>query len=131
MPEPPDQNDMRNQALPPRAQPATAGFTGSGSLTALLLTVTRPEELPDALKQHQKPVVIENTPANARLTQDFDRLLRWQRWRDTNRLLLIAALALIVLAQMVMSNRYGLEAGWYAKWTVFEVGGQIKLTPSQ
>ena len=83
------------------ARPAAAVFAGSGSLTALLLTVTRPDELPAALKQHDKQVVIERTPANARLTQDFERLLRWQRWRDTNRFLLIGTLAVIVLAQVV------------------------------
>jgi hypothetical protein len=130
MPEPPFQKDMRSQGVPPRptAHPASAVLAGS---SALLLTVTRPEQLPDALRQYEKPVVIDRTPANSKLTQDFERLLRWQRWRDTNRLLLIGTLVVIVLAQMVMSNRYGLEASWYAKWTVFEIGGQIKLTPSQ
>ena len=67
MPEPPFQNDMRNQALPPRAQPATAGFVGSGSLTALLLTVTRPEEIPAALAQG-KPVLIDIPAVQWRLS---------------------------------------------------------------
>jgi len=93
------------------------------------LTVTRPEELPAALKQHEKPVVIENTPANARLIRDFELLLRWQRWKDTYRLLLIVILLVIVLVQMVIASRYGLELGWYFKWIVFEMGGNIKLTP--
>jgi hypothetical protein len=96
-----------------------------------VLTVIRPEQLPDALKQHTEPVVIENTPANARLTQDFERLLRWQKWKDTYRLLLIGSLVVIVLTQMVITNRYGLEAGWHLNWKAGEMGGKITLTPSQ
>src|SRR5438034_4834727 len=59
MPEPPFQNDMRTQGLPPRppmAHPAGAVFAGSGSLA--LLTVTRPEEIPSALAQG-RPVLID------------------------------------------------------------------------
>ena len=93
------------------------------------LTVTRPEELPAALKQYEKPVVIEDTPANARLKRDFELLLRWQKWRDTNRLLLIAAIVFIVFTQMVITSRYKLETDWHAKWKTFEVGGKITLTP--
>jgi hypothetical protein len=94
------------------------------------LTVTHPEELPDALRQHEKPVVIENTPDNARLNRDFHLLLKWQRWKDTYRLLLIFTLAFIAFQQMVMANRYNMEASWYFKWKVGEVGGQITLRPS-
>jgi hypothetical protein len=126
-PEPPFQNDQQ----PPDRVITAHLFEEPDTFFAAIVTVTRPEQLPDALKQHEKPVVIENTQANARLTQDFERLLRWQRWRDTNRLLLIAALALIVLTQMVMSNRYGLEAGWHLNWKAGEIGGKITLTPSQ
>jgi hypothetical protein len=59
MPEPPFQNDMRSQDLPPRptAHSASAVFAGSGSLIGLL-TVTRPEEIPTALAQRQ-PVLID------------------------------------------------------------------------
>ena len=66
MPEPAFQNDMRSQGLPPRAHPATAVFAGSGSLTALLLTVTRPEEIPAALAQG-KPVLIDIPEVQRRL----------------------------------------------------------------
>ena len=126
MPEPPHQPDMRSQGVPPQP-PRKPPWSPQGSPAVLL--VIRPVDLPAALQQHEKPVVIEKTPANARLMQDFERLLRWQKWNDTHRLLLIGTLAVIVLTQMVMSNRYGLEASWYAKWAVFEVGGKIKLTP--
>ena len=130
MPKPPRRTNIRSQGRPPRTlHTETGSFTVQGSPAVLL--VTSPQQLPAALQQHEKPVVIEKTPANARLTQDFERLLRWQKWNDTYRLLLIGTLAIIVLTQMVMSNRYGLEASWYTKWAVFEVGGKIKLTPSQ
>jgi hypothetical protein len=32
--------------------------------------------------------------------------------------------------QMVMTNRYRLEAGWHVNWKVGEVGGKITLRPS-
>src|SRR5262249_31008541 len=107
----------------------SSSIVGETVTLLLLLTVTRPEDLPAALSQHEKPVVIESTPANARLTQDFERLLRWQRWKDTYQLLLIGMLLVLVLMQMVMSNRYGLEADWYMKWKPTEIGGKITLTP--
>jgi len=56
-------------------------------------------------------------------------LLRWQRRRDTYQLLLIAALVFIVFMQMVMSNRYKLDADWHVNWKVGEMGGKITLTP--
>jgi hypothetical protein len=94
-----------------------------------VLLVTRPQQLPAALKQHDKSIVIENTPDNARLRRDFDLLLRWQKWKDINRLLWLAALVFILFTQMVMSNRYKLDAGWHVNWKVGEVGGKITLTP--
>jgi len=72
---------------------------------------------------------MENTPANAGLIRDFEQLLRWQRWKDTHQLLLIAALLFIVFTAGIIANRYGLEFGWYFKWTVIEMGGKITLTP--
>jgi hypothetical protein len=130
MPEPPLQNDMRTQGLPPLTLRAETGsFSVQGS-PAVLLVVNHPAQLPDALRQHDKSVVIENSPANAGLRNDFDKLLKWQKWKDTNRLLWLAALIFILFTQMVMSNRYKLDASWHAKWDVYEVGGKITLTPS-
>jgi hypothetical protein len=31
--------------------------------------------------------------------------------------------------QMVITNRYKLEADWHVKWKVIELGGKITLTP--
>ena len=93
-------------------------------LSLSIALVTRPEALPDALRQHGKQVVIENTPDNARLIRDFKRLLRWQTDR-----LLIVGLIVVVLMQMVIANRYKLEADWHYNWKVIEVGGKITLTP--
>lgn len=60
MPEPPHQTDMRSQNLPPTAHSATAHFAASSlsSANALVLTVTRLEEIPAALAQG-KPVLID------------------------------------------------------------------------
>jgi hypothetical protein len=118
MPEPPFQNDMRSQGLPPRAHPATAVFAGSGSLTALLLTVTRPEELPDALKQHDKQVVIENTQANAWLIYWLKWLLRWKD---------IFIIGWLLLQAFTLG--YNLQYDWHIKWKGVEVGGKITFTP--
>jgi hypothetical protein len=120
MPEPPHQTDMRNQALPPQRPRATAGFVGSGSLTALLLSVTRPEDLPAALKQHEKPVVIENTQANAWLIYWLKLLYRYKD------IFIIGWLLLQAFAYGYNIQQYD----WHVKFLgVIEVGGTIKLTP--
>jgi hypothetical protein len=103
-------------------------FEDPDTFFAAIVTVSRPEQLPDALRQHEKQVVIEKTPANASLTHDFQRLLRWEQRRET---LLIIALVFVVLAQMAITNRYKLEADWHLKWKVIEMGGKITLTPSE
>jgi hypothetical protein len=94
MPEPPFQNDMRPQGLPPRAHLATAVFAGSGSLTALLLTVTRPEEIPAALAQG-KPVLIDIPAVQWRL--------RWlatvQEWGGSLVWWLVKLFATLLLTQ--------------------------------
>src|SRR5262245_56485425 len=106
------------------AHSASAHLACAGSLIAdALIVVVGPEQLPAALRHHEKPIVIENTPANARLIHDFERLLRWQKWKDTYRLLLIVILALIVLTQMVITTKYKLDAGWHIKWDVIEMDG--------
>jgi hypothetical protein len=80
MPEPPLQPDMRSQGVPPQP-PRKPPSSPLGSPAVLL--VASPAQLPAALRQYEKPVVIDRTPANAKLTQDFERLLRWQRWSPT------------------------------------------------
>ena len=61
MPEPPHQTDMRSQGLPPQP-PRKPPWSPLGSPEGLL--VTNPSQLPVALSQYEKPVVIENTPAS-------------------------------------------------------------------
>jgi hypothetical protein len=131
MPEPPNQTDMRTQGLPPRHHSTAAQFAGTStfSASAAILTVTHPGQLPAALRQHPKQIVIENTPDNAKLKRDFELLLKWQRWKDTYRLLLIVILLVLAIMQMVIANKYGLDFGWHLKWTVFELDGKITLTP--
>jgi hypothetical protein len=85
------------------------------------LLVTNPSQLPVALSQHEKPVVIENSPANAWLTYWFKQLLRWE---DRYQLLTIAWLIVRLITQS-----YNLEYDWHVKWNWIEVGGKITLTP--
>jgi hypothetical protein len=37
---------------------------------------------------------------------------------------------LVVIMQMVMANKYGLDFGWHFKWTVFELDGKTRLARS-
>jgi hypothetical protein len=94
-------------------------LTVQGSPAVLL--VTNPSQLPVALSQDEKPVVIENTPANAWLTYWFKQLLRLE---DTDRLLRIAWFIIRLITQS-----YNLEYDWHIKWNWIEVGGKINLTP--
>ena len=64
MPQPPFQNDMRVQYLPPRTSNADVGFV-HGSPWVLL--VTRPQQIPAALAQG-KPVLIDIPAVQWRLS---------------------------------------------------------------
>ena len=64
MPQPPFQNDMRVQNLPPRTSNADVGFV-HGSPWVLL--VTRPQQIPAALAQG-KPVLIDIPAVQWRLS---------------------------------------------------------------
>jgi hypothetical protein len=118
MPQPPHQTDMQSQGLPPKPR-RKLPRSPQGSPAVLL--VTNPSQLPVALGQHEKPVVIENTPANAWLTYWFKQLLRLG---DNGRLLRIAWFIIRLIAQS-----YNLEYDWHVKWDWIEVGGKINLTP--
>jgi len=118
MPEPPHQTDMRSQGLPPQP-PRKPPWSPLGSPEVLL--VTNPSQLPVALSQYEKPVVIENTPANAWLTYWFKQLLRLE---NIDKLLVVAWLIVRLITQS-----YNLEPHWYIKFGWIEVGGKIKLTP--
>ena len=118
MPEPPDRITFTMQAT---ETPDTAQF---------FVVVTIPEELPAALKQHQKPVVIENTPDNAELIRAFKRWLRWRIRRERTYQLLIIGGVVVWVSTMftwfttaVITNRYNLDAGWHVNWEAREVDG--------
>ena len=120
MPKPPRRTNIRSQGRPPRTlHTETGSFTVQGSPAVLL--VTNPSQLPVALSQYEKPVVIENAPANAWLTYWFKQLLRLE---DTDRLLRIAWFIIRLITQS-----YNLEYDWHVKWNWIEVGGKITLTP--
>jgi hypothetical protein len=95
-------------------------LTVQGSPAVLL--VTNPSQLPVALSQHEKPVVVENTLANAWLTYWFKQLLRLE---NIDKLLPVAWLIVRLITQL-----YNLDPHWYIKFGWIEVGGKITLTPT-
>ena len=117
MPKRPHRTNIRSQGRTLHTE--TGSLTVQGSPAVLL--VTNPSQLPVALSQDEKPVVIENTPANAWLTYWFKQLLRLE---DTDRLLRIAWFIIRLITQS-----YNLEYDWHIKWNWIEVGGKINLTP--
>jgi hypothetical protein len=117
MPKRPHRTNIRSQGRTLLTE--TGSLTVQGSPAVLL--VTNPSQLPVALSQHEKPVVVENTPANAWLTYWFKHLLRLE---NTDQLLRIAWLIIRLITQA-----YNLEYDWHVKWNWIEVDGKITLTP--
>ena len=117
MPKRPHRTNIRSQGRTLLTE--TGSLTVQGSPAVLL--VTNPSQLPVALSQYEKPVVIDNTPANAWLTYWFKQLLRLE---DNYQLLTIAWLIVRLITQA-----YNLEYDWHVKWNWIEVGGKITLTP--
>ena len=117
MPKRPHRTNIRSQGRTLLTE--TGSLTVQGSPAVLL--VTNPSQLPVALSQYEKPVVIENTPANAWLTYWFKQLLRLE---NTDQLLRIAWFIVRLITQA-----YNLEYDWHVKWNWIEVGGKITLTP--
>ena len=117
MPKRPHRTNIRSQGRTLLTE--TGSLTVQGSPAVLL--VTNPSQLPVALSQDEKPVVIENTPANAWLTYWFKQLLRLE---NTDQLLRIAWFIVRLITQA-----YNLEYNWHVKWNWIEVGGKITLTP--
>ena len=117
MPKRPHRTNIRSQGRTLLTE--TGSLTVQGSPAVLL--VTNPSQLPVALSQYEKPVVIENTPANAWLTYWFKQLLRLE---NTDQLLRIAWFIVRLITQA-----YNLEYDWHVKWNWIEVGGKITLSP--
>ena len=117
MPKRPHRTNIRSQGRTLLTE--TGSLTVQGSPAVLL--VTNPSQLPVALSQYEKPVVIENTPANAWLTYWFRQLLRLE---NTDQLLRIAWFIVRLITQA-----YNLEYDWHVKWNWIEVGGKITLSP--
>jgi hypothetical protein len=117
MPKRPHRTNIRSQGRTLLTE--TGSLTVQGSPAVLL--VTNPSQLPVALSQYEKPVVIENTPANAWLTYWFRQLLRLE---NIDKLLVVAWLIVRLITQS-----YNLEPHWYIKFGWIEVGGKINLTP--
>jgi len=117
MPKRPHRTNIRSQGRTLHTE--TGSFTVQVSPDVLL--VANPSQLPVALSQHEKPVVIDNTPANAWLTYWFRQLLRLE---NADQLLRIAWFIVRLITQA-----YNLEYNWHVKWNWIEVGGKITLSP--
>jgi len=86
--------------------------------------VKRPSDVAPALRQHERPVVIDNDQISAK----FRRLGYW----DSNRqIFLVGWIATLVVALLAfaISQQYGVDSGWKAKWNQGEFEGRLKLTP--
>lgn len=58
----------------------TGHYQVRGGVAALAVTVAHPAQLPAAVSQREKPVVIENTPANKNLIRVFNIYIRVDHW---------------------------------------------------
>jgi hypothetical protein len=100
MPEPPFQNDMRSQGLPPRTNiHATMHLTESPDSFSAILTVTRPEEIPAALAQG-KPVLIDIPAFQWRLSL----LTTIRKWGGRLALWIVNFLATFLLTQWLKAQ---------------------------
>jgi hypothetical protein len=93
------------------------------SVVATLITVTGPDQLPGALAQRRRPVVIENEELRWRfLALAYLQQARW--W-------LIPILGYWLLSSAI-TNRYKLEADWHLNWKLDRsFDGKITLTPAK
>jgi len=78
------------------------------------------------MRQHQSPVVIDNEEISVK----FRRLSYWENRRQTFLLGWIATLVVALFAYAI-SQQYGIDAGWKAKWSQVEFEGKVKLTPKR
>ena len=84
------------------------------------IVVHTPNELADALRQREKPVVIDNKEMAAR----FSSLQHWQEAR----MWFFGSLIFAMLAFAIAKN-YKIEASWHRDWKVNTMDGKLTLTP--
>jgi hypothetical protein len=88
--------------------------------SAEVIRVTKPDELPPALAQKDKSVVIEDP----KMAERFRSLQAWQEARywffGT---LITAAIAFAI------SQNYKIELSWHRDWKVNTLDGKVTLTP--
>jgi hypothetical protein len=128
MPEPPFQNDMRSQGLPPRPTiHATMYATETPDGFIALLTVTRPEDLPAALAQG-KPVLI-----------DISKIqwgLRWlktvQGWSGTLGWFIVKVIVTWLIIQWLNAQvpNTGLPFPDWAKFNLETHGDKVIINPN-
>lgn len=102
------------------AHQATAAWRGTGGFQAdaQVVRVTRPDELPAALAQRTKQVVIEND----RLERIFSTFLYWSTvWLFGGFLAWLIAFGI--------EHGYKIETSLIYDWKIQRIDGKITLTP--
>lgn len=88
--------------------------------SAEVIRVTRPDQLPSALAQKKKPVVIDDP----KMAERFRSVQGWQEARYW----FFGAIVLVLLG-FAISRDYKIEVSWHRDWKVNTTDGKVTLTP--
>ena len=102
------------------AHQAAATFAGTSGFQADAIRVTRPDQLPAALAQRTKTVVIDN----AEIEHSLSSIERWRTVRFLGIGVLVAAVISLAIAQ-----RYKIDFSWTLNWKIERLDGKLTLTP--
>jgi hypothetical protein len=101
---------------------AQSVVSGHPTFDAPVLRVTGPGQLPAALGQKEKSVVIEDP----RLQRRFSQVAFWQGREGTLRFVASLVAALLALA---LALQYGLNIHWAQDWKIGKTDLNVTLTP--
>src|SRR5690349_15463164 len=92
-------------------------IAGISSVEAAVLRVNRPDELPPALAQRTKAVVIDDKTFAANFAAE-------ERWRQVSFIVFL----LLSMYALALAYRYKMETDCHLKWRGVGAGGKITLT---
>jgi hypothetical protein len=108
----------------PVIHPLTAQLSISSAVAVSAVVVVRnPSELREALRQHAKPIVIDDP----KMERAFSRAMFWQGREGTIRFVAILFAGVICLA---IALGYRIDGSWSRDWKLDRLDGKITLTPS-
>src|SRR5438445_8392315 len=84
--------------------------------SAEVIRVTKPDQLPSALAQKNKLVVIENN-------EMARRFLRLQRWQEARKWIFSAIV--VAVFYYAISRDYKIEVSWHRDWKVNTLDGKV------